>query len=269
MADAPVHTMPPPTPAPKLFLAPEDIPNIDNLVIEDGRPVDNIFSERQMRLLVEPLYTSWVKPEDVQSVVALANVGMFFAMGEPPLVPDVLLSLNVRFGDPKQKEHNSYFFWVFGKQPEAVFEIVSNLEGGEDTHKLTAYARLGIIYYVILDPLNLLKGGVLRIFGLHEGVYKLLQNPWLERIGLGLTLWQGRYQDMDDAWLRWCTKEGTLLPTGEERAEQERQRAEQECQRAEQECQRAEQERQRAEQERQRAEKLAEQLRRAGIEPTA
>jgi hypothetical protein len=52
-----------------------------------------------------------------------------------------------------------------------------------------------------------------------------------------------------------------------QQAEQERQRAEQERQRAEQESLRAEQERQRAEQERQRADRLAEQLRRMGINP--
>ncbi|MEN9216832.1 MAG: hypothetical protein Q6K90_05870, partial [Gloeomargarita sp. HHBFW_bins_162] len=52
-----------------------------------------------------------------------------------------------------------------------------------------------------------------------------------------------------------------------QRAEQERQRAIQEAQRAEQERQRAIQEAQRAEQERQRAERLAEFLRRQGINP--
>jgi hypothetical protein len=151
----------------------------------------------------------------------------------------VLLSLNVGLGDPSRKEHNSYLFWIIGKPPEAVFEIVSNKEGGKDTSKLIAYARLGIIYYVIFDPLNLLGGGVLRVLGLHEGAYKPLQIPWLEGIGLGLTLWQGRFEEMDAVWLRWCTRGSILVPTGEERAEQERQRAE----------------------------RLMEQLRNAGIEP--
>ena len=35
------------------------IPNISNLVIEDDTPVDNFQSEKQQRLLVEPLYSSW------------------------------------------------------------------------------------------------------------------------------------------------------------------------------------------------------------------
>jgi hypothetical protein len=68
-----------------------------------------------------------------------------------------------------------------------------------------------------------------------------------------LGVWWGWYQNQEMNWMRWWDQQGRLLPTGAERAEQERQRAEQERQRAEQERQRAEQERQRAEQERQRA----------------
>jgi hypothetical protein len=89
-----------------------------------------------------------------------------------------------------------------------------------------------------------------------------------------LLLWDGTFEGKSDTWLRWTDAHGVIIPTGRERAEQERlraeqehQRAEQERQRAEQEHQRAEQERQRAEQERQRAERLAALLRRAGIDP--
>ena len=87
-------------------------------------------------------------------------------------------------------------------------------------------------------------------------------------------VWQGAYQNQTQPWLRWWDREGNLLLTGQERAEQEHQRAEQERQRAEQERQRAEQERQRAEQECQRADeaearaaRLAERLRELGIDP--
>ena len=39
---------------PELQPGPEDIPNLDALIIEDGAPVDSILSEKQMRLLTEP-----------------------------------------------------------------------------------------------------------------------------------------------------------------------------------------------------------------------
>ncbi|HSX77853.1 MAG TPA: Uma2 family endonuclease, partial [Candidatus Saccharimonadia bacterium] len=79
--------------------------------------------------------------------------------------------------------------------------------------------------------------------------------------------WQGKFEDREDIWLRWCDREGQMLLTGAERAEQEHQRAEQEHQRAEQEHQRAEQERVMRQQAQEQAERLAARLRELGIEP--
>jgi len=42
---------------------------------------------------------------------------------------------------------------------------------------------------------------------------------WLEQIGLGLRLWEGTYENKQDQWLRWCDREGTVLPTGTEIAD--------------------------------------------------
>jgi hypothetical protein len=36
---------------------------VDEIVTEDEAPVDNIFSEKQQRLLAEPLYSSWTPPQ--------------------------------------------------------------------------------------------------------------------------------------------------------------------------------------------------------------
>jgi|GEM_PF-5630039 hypothetical protein len=38
-----------------VILAPEETTGIGALIIEDGKPVDNIFVEREYRLLTEPL----------------------------------------------------------------------------------------------------------------------------------------------------------------------------------------------------------------------
>ncbi|PSB06179.1 hypothetical protein C7B76_30075, partial [filamentous cyanobacterium CCP2] len=75
----------------------------------------------------------------------------------------------------------------------------------------------------------------------------------------------GSYLGVEATWLRWAMLDGTLLPTGAELAEQERQRAEQERQRAEQERQRAEQERQRAEQAETQDGQIVQNLLRSGI----
>ena len=233
---------------------PELAPDISNLITEDDTPVDNLPSEKQQRLLTEPLYSSWSSTRESQTFLVAANVGLFYAIRQSPLVPDVFLSLDVQVAeDWWEKKNRSYFIWEFGKPPEIVIEIVSNREGNELGSKLRDYARIGVGYYVVFDPLQQLEGPVLQIYQLQGVSYVPMTETWLEPVGLGLTLWQGKFEGKEDVWLRWCDREGKTIPTGAESAEQERQRAEQ-----------AEF---RLEQERQRAEQFAEQLRSLGIDP--
>ena len=172
--------------------------------------------------------------------------------------------------DLSQKGNRSYFVWVQdGKQPAVVVEIVFNQEGGEDGDELRKYEAIGVSYYVIFDPWRLLADRVLRIYqfaGASQGYIEQV-GGLLDTVGLGLSLWQGEYEGTEALWLRWTDREGRLIPTGAESAEQERQRVEQERQRAEQEHQRAEQEHQRATEAERRVERLAARLRELGIEP--
>ena len=226
-------------------------PDISHLVTEDDKPVDNLPSEKQQRLLVEPLYSSW-NPD--RPFLAAANVGLFGSVKRPAIVPDVLLSLDITVPDDWwAKEHRSYFVWEFEKPPEVVIEIVSNTKGRERDYKLGAYARLGIWYYAIFDPQKLIQDTALELYELHLGEYVLKEDYDLSRIGLSLTLWEGLFEDKQDTWLRWSHPDGEIILTGNERAEQERIRAEQEHTRAEQ--------------EHARAERLAAQLRAMGVEP--
>ena len=203
---------------PRFVLSPEDIPNIEDLVIEDGKPADNMFVEKEYRLLTEPLYSSWSSPSG--SFLAVANVGLFYAYREPPLVPDMMLSLGVSTGrDLTLKENQSYFMWVVGKPPDVVIEMVSDPRGGEDIDKMIAYARIGVTYYVIFDPQNYLHGGLLRAFGLSQGKYQPIKPSWFENVGLGLTIWEGEFEFCHEKWLRWCGPDGVVIPTGRERAE--------------------------------------------------
>ncbi len=252
------------TQEPLLVLPPELHPKVDHLVTEDETPVDNIFifCEKQQRLLVEPLYSSWAGPGPGRRFVAMANVGLFYAIRQPPYVPDALLSLDVELpADLWPKAHRSYFVWEYGKAPEVVAEVVSNREGGEDSEKLGGYARIGIRYYAIYDPEQQLGPEVLRAYRLEGLSFHKMDGPiWFPEVGLGLQIWQGRYEDHENTWLRWVDAEGQLVLTGRELADAERQRADAERQRADE-------ERQRADAERQRAERLTEQLRRLGIAP--
>ena len=243
------------------FLAPEDYPDTAHIVTEDDTPVENFFIERLLTLLTEPLRSSWTAPNGVPFIVS-ANVGLFYQLKAPALVPDVMLSLDVQSDSPPDEpEKRSYFLWEMGKPPDVVVELVSDQRGGEDTDKLTAYARIGVPYYIIYDRFDLLGGGELRAFALREGVYHPISPSWLPGAGLGMTMWTGPYAGWTKAWPRWCDRNGVVIPSGIERAEAERLSAAAERQRAEAERQITETERQRAEAERQRADQTAERVR--------
>jgi len=263
------------------------VPDANQLITEDDTPVDNFASAKQQRFLVSILYSAL----ENQVFLAEANVGIYYADGQPAIVPDVFLSLDVQVPDNWwEKQNRCYLVWRFGKSPEVVLEIVSNREGGELGRKLEIYQHMRVSYYIVYDPSQQLGDGILRVYELRGRRYVETMETWLEQVELGLTLWDGEFEGRRDRWLRWCDRSGTLLLTGDERAEQEKQRAEQEKQRAEQEKQRAEQEKQRAEQEKQRAEqekqraeqekqraeqekqradRLADRLRQLGIDPDA
>lgn len=221
--------------------------NIDHIVTEDDTPVDNILSEKQQRLLTEPLYSSWAGPEgDTEEgkrrpFLIAANVGLFPAVHQPAIVPDVFLSLDVQVPpDFHEKRHRTYFFWEFGKAPEVVIEIVSNREGHELESKRRDYARIGIGYYVVYDPLQQLGEQLLYVFERRGGgTYEPRTDHYFSEIGLGVTLWEGVYEDVHQTWLRWCDEQGVVIPTGAERAAQEADRAQREAERAQREADRA------------------------------
>jgi Putative restriction endonuclease len=266
----------------QLFDSEEIITELDisHLVIEDDTPVDNFQSAQQQRLLVDPLYSAQILP---LPFIADANVGLFYKLKGDPIVPDVLLSLGVqRPADLSQRRNRSYFVWEFGKVPEVCVEIVSNSEGdeltlskksqqkGKTVSKKDIYSQIGIPYYVVFDPLQQIQnqqemnGALLRVWTIaatgyteltpSSGIFTVGQSIWLDGIELGLTLWQGQFEEeVTRLWLRWCDRNGQVILTGAEGQEVERERADVE--------------RHRADAERYRAEQLEALLRSRGIDP--
>lgn len=209
------------------------VPDVSGLITEDDTPVDNVFSEKQMRLLTEPLFASW-SPPDGRPYFLAANVGVFATASNHPLVPDVFLSIDAAPKQPFQEKRNRcYFVWEHGKPPDVVIEVVSNTEGDELTRKLRGYERMRVTHYVVFDPWKQLGDATLTRFELQRG--ELVEAPGslaLPDLGLGLVLWKGVFELERATWLRWCHASGELVATGAERAEHEKQRAEHEKQRA-------------------------------------
>ena len=197
---------------------------VSHLVTEDDEPVDNIFSEKQQRLLTEPLYSSWTplvdedQPVSPRPFMAAANVGIFFSVHQSPLVPDMFLSLDIEVNAGwNADERRSYFVWELGKLPEVVVEIVSNNVGNELGSKLKRYAEWGVTYYAVFDPLHELGETVLRVYELGFGKrFRLRDDFQLPLLGLSLTLWEGQYEDITETWLRWCDQDGKIIPSGKE-----------------------------------------------------
>ncbi|MBI2567595.1 MAG: Uma2 family endonuclease [Candidatus Schekmanbacteria bacterium] len=252
----------------------DDLPRVEDLVTEDDTPVDNLGSEKNQRLLTEPLYSSW--HGGGRKFVAAANVGLFFSVREPPVVPDAFLSLDVEVHpDYWAKVHRTYFFWEFGKAPDVVIEIVSNARGGERRDKMVTYARMGIPYCAIFDPSRRIQAELLTAYRWTAArCYEEVSAELFPGVGLGLAVWRGTFEDGDGVWLRWREADGELILTGseraqreQERADHEQERADREQERADREQERADREQERADREQERADRLAVRLRELGIEP--
>jgi Uma2 family endonuclease len=266
----PVWPSPPPPPG-----RPEDY-DFENIVVDDGEPVENVFAERQYRLLTEPLHSNWAGPGGGRPFAVFADVGLFFAPDIPPVVPDVMLSLDVPGRVEKHgRLYNSYFLVAYGKVPEVVIEIVSDREGEEEGRKKRLYRELGIAHYAVFDPLLQLDARrELTVYHLRNGRYVIARDNSLPAVGLGLAFWEGVYCNTHARRLRWTDAGGRLIPTGGESTELARREAADEKRRAEQAAKAADDEKRRADQAakaaddaRQAAERMAAKLRELGIDP--
>lgn len=191
-------------------------PDMSHFITEDDKPLDSVFCEGQHRMLAHILHTSW--PQG-RPFIATTDVGLFYNSKESyPVVPDFMLSLGVEQLPPTDEvETKSYFTWVYGKPPDFVVEVVSNKKGGEDSTKLEIYAQVRVSYYAIYDPFRRLSKRPLRLFRLEAGQYVEMANTnWMPEVGLGLTLWEGVYEDKPGTWLRFLDETGALIPTGSE-----------------------------------------------------
>ncbi len=243
------------------------LPNGMPDIVEDDSPVDSSFTVYQCRLLVDSLYASWTSPTG-KPFVAYANVGLFFEQRKPPVVPDMMLSLDIPPSTQLESDQyrRTYATWMMGKNPEVVVEIVSKTVNDEDTDKLHKYERIRIPYYVIYDPELYLGGEALRVFELHRGRYRRAKSNALAELGLKLTLWKGTYNTNTATWLRWCDGAGNLIPTAQEVADKQKFRADAAEERAETERKNAAAERDRANASEEKSKLLAAKLKELGVE---
>lgn len=126
--------------------------------------------------------------------------------------------------------------------PIMALEVVSHRRRGEYTHKKKLYAEMEVLYYVVYNPQRRRKPP-LEGYRLVNGEYVLQSgNPiWLPEISLAIGNERGSYQGITRDWLYWYDEQGVRFLTPEERAQAAEQRAQ----------------------------RLAQELRRLGIDPDA
>ena len=197
-------------------LLPHEYPDTSGMILEDDEPLDSFINEKEQRLLTTVFYSGADTGIKVPFIAA-ANVGLFPHVRHSGIVPDAFLSLNIVAGeDWLARNVRAYLFWEFGKPPDVVIEVISPTPGNELDSKLTDYARLGIPYYAVYDPLKELGETLLRVFQLQGGSYVPKNDAFFPEVNLGLTLWDGSFENCDFTWLRWCYSDGSVIPTGAE-----------------------------------------------------
>ncbi len=245
-----------------------------HLITEDDEPVDSLYAAKLQRSIIDALVSSWtppphpLRPDQLRTFQAVANVGIFDDLNTHGIAPDILVSLDIKVdGDLMLTHHRSYFSWEFGKPPDLVIEIVSDRRGGELTDKKARYLAMSIPYYVVHDPDLFLSKRSLQVFELREGKYHLRKDDCLPALGLKMILVEEEFETWPRVWLRVADLAGNTLRMGLERVKEEVARADQEAARAKKEASRANRAATRAQQAEAEAARLAAKLRALGIDP--
>ena len=241
-------------------------PTQDELLYDDGIPMETYRHKMQMDLLVDPL-SYWLRDRN-----AFVGGNMFVYFSPHQLKnhdfrgPDMFAVLDVPKGERK-----CWVTWEEGKSPDVVVELLSASTASRDkTEKKEIYQkRLRVPEYFWFDPFNPsdFAGFSMGSDG-YEPITPDAQNRLVSKqLGLALVQWSGVFGYADTVWCRWATLDGVLLPTEHELAEEAQQQAQEAQQQAQEALQRAEGAELLLAQEQQRMEKLLAQLRAKGINP--
>jgi Uma2 family endonuclease len=248
----------------------QNLPTAEDLPDSDETPVDNELQNDIPNLLLNLLKWIW---GDRQDWFWGVDMCVYYEPNteEPAksksIVPDGFLALGVE----RLKNEGgrlSYLLWEEKVLPILVLEVVSHKYNGEYDSKLLEYQDLGILYYVIYNPLSGRRGlykkhQSLEVYKLVDSKYELVPSVallpgngkvfWMPEIELGIGCEQGNQGGWQREWVYWYDRSGVRYPTAEERADQMR-AAKEEAEAI-------------ALQERQQKEKLAAYLKTLGINP--
>ena len=200
------------------------LPSAEELPDCDYTPVDNEIHILVPHVLQIILATLWYDRMDWYFGI---NMGIYYdpEKATDVIVPDGFLSIGVpRIIDEDLRL--SYVLWDELVIPTMVLEVVSKNRRGEYTQKKEDYATIGVLYYVIYNPLRKRKPR-LEVYQLENGQYELLEGEpvWLSEIYLGIGREIGIYQGVKREWLYWYDQQGKRYLTPQEEAKQAQEKA--------------------------------------------
>ncbi|MEL6902567.1 MAG: Uma2 family endonuclease [Cyanobacteria bacterium J06606_4] len=244
----------------------EILPSTDELPCSDETPVDNEEQNLLPNLLLLALAQLWSERMDWYFGVDMAVYHRTGPDVKIPIVPDAFLSIGVeRRKDGKYRR--SYATWEEnGTVPVFVLEMVSHKYNDEYEDKMTRYARLGVLYYLVYNPEQWGRRGLLHeafeLYRLEQGQYQLQTGEpfWMPEIGIGIGRGRQIVGGIEQEALLWHDEQGQPYPLSEQLLADMRSQLSKEQQQVAI-------EKQRAESEKQRADKLADYLRSQGIDP--
>lgn len=221
---------------------------LDRALVLPNYPRDRWFSAMDMHLYYDASHTGWYKR------------------------PDWFLVVDVPRRYEGRDARQSYVVWQEKEVPRLAIEFLSPGTEAEDLGrfydgkstisspgrppgKFIVYEEiLRVPHYVIFDA----QTQALRYFRLagtryqEQAIADLDPRIWFSDLQVGLSIWEGTIEGLQDRWLRWCDAEGNWLRTDTEVERQQRERAEVQAERERQLRQQAEA---RADLERQRRER--------------
>ncbi len=204
-----------------------NLPSSEELPCSDDTPVDNEDQNLIPNILLFLLKFLW---RDRNNWFFGVDMAIYHTTGVSPyvpIVPDGFLSLGVE----RHKEglsRKSYVVWEEeGVIPIFVLEVASLTPGGEYDRKMTTYAQLGVLYYLVYNPQYWQRDRhqPFEMYRLVNGRYQLeIGEPfWMPEVGLGIG--RGFYQDgeIQRETLYWFDEQGNRYLTPEEIATQRQQ----------------------------------------------
>jgi Uma2 family endonuclease len=225
----------------QLSESPARPPSADQLICDDGEPMDSARHRQQMTVLIESLEYAWRQRDDFY---VGGNMFLYFSETQTRRNdfrgPDVFVVMNTT-----RRERKAWVVWEEGGQaPDVVIELLSeSTEQVDRGDRMRIYARaLRVAEYFLYDPFS----GVFEGYELDavRAMYVRKQPDahgrlHCERLGLYLAPVPSTLWSVEAPWLRWLDPAGRVLELPSEAAAAEAERANAEAERANAEAERA------------------------------